>query len=328
MQEERNDVEEVIVQGAGGASDEVEPRNSAGIATGGRDAHYANTNLDLAIRSLNHLYRSIERDLTTAENEISFGGAPHTESFLNEMKDFCNEIDKQINSNLKEAGEKVARLDQKGVTGAAATLSGRLASYSDRIRAVQTDLRRARGSVTPSGGSVSGSGVQTLGGSVTQGYKPFIEKLKPPVFSGKVEEWPEFRRVWQDLLSGLPDSVQLQHVKTNIPTVDSKRITRLKTKKEVWKSLERVYGDKYMNMIAVKSNLESLVPKATQDQKRIQEVYEAVETAIAQLRNLSALHYLQEVFSLMNKIVMKLPIAEQTKYTDYITSESVKTSLA
>ena len=148
------------------------------------------------------------------------------------------------------------------------------------------------------------------------------------MFSGIVEEWPEICRVWQDLLSGLPDSVQLQHVKTNIPTVDSKRITRLKTKKEVWKSLERVYGDKYMNMIAVKSNLESLVPKATQDQKRIQEVYEAVETAIAQLRNLSALHYLQEVFSLMNKIVMKLPIAEQTKYTDYITSESVKTSLA
>ena len=75
-------------------------------------------------------------------------------------------------------------------------MSGRLASYSDRIRAVQTDLRRARGSVNLSGGSVSGSDVQALGGSVTQGYKPFIEKLKPPVFSGKVEEWPEFCRVW------------------------------------------------------------------------------------------------------------------------------------
>ena len=75
------------------------------------------------------------------------------------------------------------------------------------------------------------------------------------------------------------------------------------------------------------SILESFVSKAAQDHKRILEVYEAIETAAAtKLQNLGTLHYLQVDFSLVNKIVMKLPVPKQTKYTDYITSEAVKTS--
>ena len=286
------------------------------------------TDLDLAIRSLNHLYRSIERDLCTAENEVSLGGSPHTEYFLNEMKDFCSDVDKQINGDLKDAGEKVVRLDQNKVTGAAVQLSEKMANYSDRIRAVQSDLRRARGSLTPSPtGSIITPAAPSVTGSLSS-YKPFIEKLKPPVFSGKVEDWPEFRRVWQDLLSGLPDSVQVQHIKTNIPANDAKRITSVRTMPEVWERLEKVYGNRYLNVITVKTNLESFVPKSSQDHKRVLKVFEAVETAVTQLQNLSALHYLQEDFSLMNKIVLKLPFVEQTKYTDYVTSEVVKASTA
>ena len=71
-------------------------------------------------------------------------------------------------------------------------MSETLASYSDRIRVVQSDLRKARGSLTPSSeGSVIAPMALSLTGSVSN-YKPFIEKLKPPVFSGKLEDWPEF----------------------------------------------------------------------------------------------------------------------------------------
>ena len=96
--------------------------------------------------------------------------------------------------------------------------------------------------------------------------------------------------------------------------------------KEVWERLERVYGDVDLNIITIKSTLESMVPKSVQDHKRIQEVYEAVEVAVTQLQNLDALQYLKDDFSLMNKIVIKLSLADQVKYTDYITSAEVKTS--
>ena len=67
--------------------------------------------------------------------------------------------------------------------------------------------------------------------------------------------------------------------------------------------------------------------KAQQDYKKIMEVYEAVETAVTQLRNLRALDYLKQDFGLMNKIVMKLPLTNQTQYTQYLTSPSVKADL-
>ena len=186
-------------------------------------------------------------------------------------------------------------------------------------------MRRARGSA-----SSSGSGIPAvIPPSVPmpdgyRGYKPFLERLKPPTFSGKVEDWPEFRAVWQELLADMPESVQIQHIKTNLPANDSKRIAGIKTMREVWQRLERVYGDKELNIVTVKSNLEGLVPKATQEHKRVQEVFEAVEIALTQLRNLGAESYVKDDFSLMHKIVMKLPISEQTKYTDYITSAAVE----
>ena len=53
-------------------------------------------------------------------------------------------------------------------------------------------------------------------------------------------------------------------------------------------------------------------------------MYEAVEIALTPLKNLSAESYVKEDFSLMHMIVMKLPISEQTKYMDYITSAVVE----
>ena len=91
---------------------------------------------------------------------------------------------------------------------------------------------------------------------------------------------------------------------------------------EVWKKLERVYGDTELNIVTVKSNLESLVPKVVVDHERIQEVYEAVGSSIAQLEHLNALQYLKDYFGLMNKIVLKLPVSDQVKYSEYITSVS------
>ena len=56
-----------------------------------------------------------------------------------------------------------------------------------------------------------------------------MEKVKPPTVTGKVEDWPEFRSVWNDLCSDMPESIQVQQVKTHIPTADAKRVAAVKT---------------------------------------------------------------------------------------------------
>ena len=69
--------------------------------------------------------------------------------------------------------------------------------------------------------------------TVSQGYKPFIERLKPPTFLGKVEEWPEFLSVWKDLLTELPESVQVQHIESHLLATDIKRIVGIRSMSEV-----------------------------------------------------------------------------------------------
>ena len=60
--------------------------------------------------------------------------------------------------------------------------------------------------------------------------------------------------------------------------------------------MEKIYGDTDLNIITIKTNLENFTPKASQNYKRIMEVYEAVEIAVTQLTNLNAVQYLKDDF--------------------------------
>ena len=137
--------------------------------------------------------------------------------------------------------------------------------YLSRLRQLKSDIRHAS-SATPS--SDTRSTPDSTRHAAT-GLRPFIERLKPPTFSGKIEDWPEFRSVWTELLAEYPENVQVQHLREHIPETDKKRIVGVKTMGEIWRRLEKVYGNTELNIITVKMNLENLVPKATQDFKRI-----------------------------------------------------------
>ena len=148
--------------------------------------------------------------------------------------------------------------------------------------------------------------------------------MKPPTFSGKIEEWPEFKSVWKELLSGYPDNIQTQHFKTHIPALDAKRVVGVKTMAEMWRRLDKVYGDVELNILTVKNNLENFTPKASADHKRILEVFKCIESAVTQLDNLGALQYLKDDFGLMSKLVLKLPAADQRQYSQYVTSSAAR----
>ena len=235
------------------------------------------TNLELAIVGMNSISNSIDHDIRTAEQEIMDSESIQGDS-LTDMKDFLAEIDRRIRIDYKEASENCVRLDTKRTTGAMKALIDNTAAFSSRLRTLQAALRRSRSG----GATILGDRASPVGsvGITHSGYKPYIKKLEPPTFTGKVEDWPEFRSVWQDLLSDMPESIQIQHFKTKIPEADAKRVAGVKSMTEMWRRLEKVYGDTELNIITVKTNLENLTPKSSQDFKRILEVYEAIETAV------------------------------------------------
>ena len=173
---------------------------------------------------------------------------------------------------------------------------------------------------TPSpGGSISGVPVTEHAGS----FKPYMELLKSPTFSGKVDDFPEFRSFWRELVLSYPENVQVKHVRANIPVADQRRIAGIRTMAEIWKHLEKVYGDTKLNILTVKQNLEGFAPKSTENCKRVLEVFEAIETAVTQLTNLGALQYIKSDFGLMAKLIAKLPLDDQKRYDKYVTSDTV-----
>ena len=83
--------------------------------------------------------------------------------------------------------------------------------------------------------------------------------------------------------------------------------------------------DTELNIITVKTNLENFVRKAKQEFRKILEVFETIEAAITQLKNLGALQYLKDDFGLMSKFVLQLPVADQRHYyTRYVTAATIK----
>ena len=188
-------------------------------------------------------------------------------------------------------------------------------NYLALLRSIQAELRKTRSTSSGSTGGSASPVVSTLSASTTTGYKPFMKRLEPPVFSGNIADWPEFRSIWKDLLADFPESIQVQHLKTSIPEADAKRVAGVKTMEEMWRRLEKVYGDTELNIITVKTNLENFSPKATSEHKRIMEVFEAIESAVTQLPNLDALQYLKDDFGLMSKLVLKLSLADRRQYS-------------
>ena len=132
-----------------------------------------------------------------------------------------------MRTDFKAAVENLARADTAKSMNAYTILTANTKTYLDRIRALQLSLRKARSTGTPEG-TVVASFPST--GHHSSTYKPFLKKLDPPTFSGKVEDWPEFRSIWKELLADLPDSIQFS---TFV------QIFLLRIRSEYW---DKIYG--------------------------------------------------------------------------------------
>lgn len=85
-----------------------------------------------------------------------------------------------------------------------------------------------------------------------------LPRLEPLKFSGKVEEYPEFKRNWLSRFGNLDSGIQLQYLKPSLPLKDQPKVSAVDTIEECWTRLGKIYGDKQVNVSTVKSNLRNL----------------------------------------------------------------------
>ena len=113
-----------------------------------------------------------------------------------------------------------------------------------------------------------------------------------------------------------------------LPKADKLRVAGVMTLSECWSRLERVYGDRRLNIITIKKNLLQFKPNSKQDYARIIELYEVIERGITQLSVLStpgepsARNLLTDDFELNNRLVSKFPWVYQREWDKVTTRNS------
>ena len=123
----------------------------------------------------------------------------------------------------------------------------------------------------------------TLGKVHVDHYSPCIEPLKPPKYSGKVEDWINFCCSWQDLMSDIPQNIQIYHLRESLPESIATRVRGLKSIQEIWNRLDQLLGSVELQVTVLTSKLQNLVIKSIDSHEKVIELYEEVEYAVSQL---------------------------------------------
>ena len=74
-----------------------------------------------------------------------------------------------------------------------------------------------------------------------------IKKRDPPCFNGSVLDFPLFKKNWSIEVTpvGLPELIELNHLKASVPSSARDRLYEIETLKEAWSILEKIYGKEF-----------------------------------------------------------------------------------
>ena len=148
----------------------------------------------------------------------------------------------------------------------------------------------------------------------------FIEKAKIPNFSGKLEEYPDFKHQFCDLTlnCGHPPSALLQQLRDKVPQEARAELVGAKTLAEAWETLDERYGDMDMTSKMVKDRLHALRLDPQQPQHdNVIALVNAVKHAIKLLDPQQQEATLSADQELVGVLVGKLPQNLRDHWHDY-----------
>ena len=155
---------------------------------------------------------------------------------------------------------------------------------------------------------------------VPLGKKSPFKKLDPPKFSGKIGDFPYFRKLFEELTEGVPHSsvVILENLKSCLPSDAVELIRECESVGEAWPVLERLYGDRETSILHVIRNLGNTDISRGPDHERIEKLGQAIQKAVKLLHRLNATNAISRDFELVEQLVAKLPQSVQWEWSRHL----------
>ena len=118
-----------------------------------------------------------------------------------------------------------------------------------------------------------------------------LQRVPLPYFSGKAEEWPEFRRYFCELTADehFPPGIIMAQIREHLLTKDAKALIAERTDPtEAWTTLDKRYGDKELALVNVRCKLANLDTGRGEGYKKVEALLQGVNEARATLNAVGA----------------------------------------
>ena len=137
----------------------------------------------------------------------------------------------------------------------------------------------------------------------------YLEKTKPPRFTGDDLEYAEFKRKWASQVNkaNLPEETELDKLRDSIPKDAKDQLYGVDKLEEAWKILSQRYGDKMIIGKKLKSQLKSVQTSGKSDPERVVNLKIKVRNIVTRLKTLDMESALTHDSEFLSAVFTALP---------------------
>ena len=145
-----------------------------------------------------------------------------------------------------------------------------------------------------------------------------VEKVKLPTFSGKQEDFAEFRCQFRELCrgEGYTAILELAQLKMKLPREALATIAGLQCPELAWKRLEEMYGNRELSILSALKNLREFKSSKSAAHEQVIDLAMAVQKCHTELKNIDAVNELLGDRESLACIVQSLPVNIRDKWYD------------
>ena len=159
--------------------------------------------------------------------------------------------------------------------------------------------------------------------SMSLSYKPreqvYLEKTKPPKFSGDELDFPEFKRKWSSQVSKayLPEESELDKLRDAVPREAKDQLYGVVKLEKAWNILTKRYGDKLLISKKLKSQLKGIQCNGKSDPEKIINLKIKVRNIVTRLETLEMHAALTHDSEFLAAVYCALPDRHRVRWLDY-----------
>ena len=145
-----------------------------------------------------------------------------------------------------------------------------------------------------------------------------LEKVKLPMFSGKQEEFLEFRNQFRELCRGeqYTPILEMAQLKMKLPREALTMIAGIQCPDAAWTKLEELYGNRELSIMSALKNLRDFKSSKQASHEQVIEIAMAVQKCRTELDNIGAIKELLGDREALACVVQSLPTTVRDKWYD------------